>query len=42
MRQKLQNEKEELEKIKKEKLGELQGLGISDKYTAELARKKIQ
>jgi hypothetical protein len=34
-------EKENLEQIKGEKLSDLKGLGISDKYMADLSRKKI-
>lgn len=41
VRQQLDEEKSRLDQIKKKKLTELQHLGISDKYTAELAKKKI-
>jgi hypothetical protein len=41
VRQKLESEKQALEKIKEKKLGQLKSLGISDKYASELARKKI-
>lgn len=41
VRQELDDEKARLEQIKQKKLGELKGLGISEKYTAELAKKKI-
>lgn len=41
MRQKMEDEKAKLEAIKRRKLGELQGLGIQEKYQAELAKKKI-
>jgi hypothetical protein len=37
----LANHKKLLEKIKNEKLEELKGAGIKEKYTSELARKKI-
>jgi hypothetical protein len=42
VRQKMEDEKKKLEDIKFKKLDGLQSLGIHDKYTAELARKKIQ
>jgi len=41
VRQNLQNEKKRLEHIKDNKLNELEHLGISDKYQADLSRKKI-
>lgn len=41
VRQELEDEKSRLHQIKSRKLGELQHLGISDKYTSELAKKKI-
>ena len=37
----LANHKQLLENIKSKKLEDLKGLGIKDKYTSELARKKI-
>ncbi len=41
VRQNLENERKRLEEIKHSKLGELKTLGISDKYQADLSRKKI-
>jgi len=41
IKDKLTAEKKLLENIKSEKLGELQDLGIPEKYQAELAKKKI-
>jgi hypothetical protein len=41
VRQNLENERKRLEQIKHNKLSELQHLGISDKYQADLSRKKI-
>lgn len=41
VRQNLENERKRLEQIKDHKLGELKHLGISDKYQADLSRKKI-
>ena len=41
VRQKLEDERKKIERIKGKKLGELQGLSIPDKYQAELAKKKI-
>ena len=41
MRQKQEDEKKKLEDIKTKKLTTLQGLGVPDKYQAELNRKKI-
>jgi hypothetical protein len=41
VRQELDDEKIRIAEIKGRKLGELKGLGISEKYTAELAKKKI-
>ena len=42
VRQKMEVEKQTLEKIKHKKLEQLKSLGISEKYAAELARKKVQ
>ena len=42
VRQKMETEKQTLEKIKQKKLEQLKSLGISEKYAAELARKKVQ
>lgn len=41
VRQNLENEKKRLEQIKGDKLKEIQSLGISEKYQADLAKKKI-
>jgi len=41
IKDKLSGEKHLLEDIKAEKLGELGSLGIANKYTSELARKRI-
>jgi hypothetical protein len=41
VRQKIEDEKKNLEIIKEKKLSELKALEIEDKYIAELARKKI-
>ena len=41
VRQKLEDEKKKIERIKDKKMGELKGLDIPGKYQAELARKKI-
>jgi len=41
VRQNLESERKRLEEIKHSKLGELQTLGISNKYQADLSRKKI-
>jgi hypothetical protein len=38
----MEDEKKKLESIKHKKLEGLQSLGIDEKYTAELSRKKIQ
>lgn len=42
LRAKMDGERRKVEAIKQQKLGELQGLGIEEKYQAELARKKVQ
>lgn len=41
VRQKLEDERLKVEGIKKAKLSGLQGIGIAEKYQAELAKKKI-
>jgi len=41
VRQKIEDERRKIEAIKQKKLGELNGLSIPEKYTAELAKKKI-
>lgn len=41
MREKQENERLKLERIKREKLQLLNELGIPDKYKAELSKKKI-
>ena len=41
VREKQENERLRLEKIKKERISELGNIGIPEKYKAELARKKI-
>lgn len=41
IRQRLEDERSKVEGIKQRKMGELNELGISDKYKAELAKKKI-
>ena len=41
VRQKIDEERRKIEAIKAKKLNELNGLAIPDKYTAELAKKKI-
>lgn len=41
VRQSQEDEKRRLEQIKHRKLGELKNIGISDKYTADLNKKKI-
>jgi len=41
VRQKLEDERQKIERIKGKKLGELKGIDIPDKYQAELAKKKI-
>ena len=42
VRQKMAEEKRKLERIKDDKLNELEHLGIVGKYKAELAKKKIE
>ena len=41
VRQKLESDRLKVEKIKYRKLNELKGLGIDEKYQADLAKKKI-
>ena len=41
MKDQLESHKERLEEIKQAKLEELKSMGIKDKYTAELNKKKI-
>lgn len=41
IRQRLEDERMKVEGIKQRKMNELNDLGISDKYKAELAKKKI-
>lgn len=41
IRQKIDEERRKIEAIKQKKLGELNTLNIPEKYTAELAKKKI-
>lgn len=41
LRKKQEEEKAKLEKIKAAKLNHLRSVGVPDKYSAELARKKI-
>lgn len=41
VRQKIDDERKKIEAIKAKKLGQLNGLDIPEKYTAELAKKKI-
>ena len=41
LRQTQAEERKNIEKIKHEKLGHIQGLGIPGKYQAELAKKKV-
>ena len=41
MRTKIDEERKKIEAIKAKKLAELQGLEIPEKYTAELAKKKV-
>ena len=40
-KEELENHKRKLEEIKNQKLQELRGMGVKDKYTTELAKKKI-
>ena len=42
VRQKIDEERHKIETIKDKKLKDLTSLGIEEKYTAQLARKKIQ
>jgi hypothetical protein len=42
VRQKIDDERTKIEAIKDKKLHDLKNLNIEDKYTAQLARKKIQ
>ncbi len=41
VRQKIDNDRSKIEAIKQKKLTALTGLDIKEKYTAELAKKKI-
>jgi len=42
VRQKIDEERNKIEIIKEKKLNGLKGIGIEEKYTAELAKKKIK
>lgn len=41
VRQKIEDERVKVEKIKAKKLGDLKDIGIADKYQADLSKKRI-